>query len=162
MLIDPSPAQGEMTQRDCTSDDVDRALIDTRTIAMVGASPDPARPSYGVMRYLQKVGYRVIPVNPTAVRHSIRGERVYSSLATVPERFEMVNVFRRSSEVRGIVEEILPLIADKGIRYLWLQLQICDAVSAERARHAGIQVIMDRCVKTEHRRLVTSRQGLET
>jgi predicted CoA-binding protein len=151
-----------MTQQDCTSDDVDRALIDTRTIAMVGASPDPARPSYGVMRYLQKVGYRVIPVNPTAVRHSIHGERVYSSLATVPERFEMVNVFRRSSEVRGIVEEILPLIADKGIRYLWLQLQICDAASAERARHAGIQVIMDRCVKTEHRRLVTSRQGLET
>lgn len=150
-----------MTQQDCTSDDVDRALTNTRTIAMVGASPDPARPSYGVMRYLQKVGYRVVPVNPTAVGQSIHDERVYASLAKVPERFEMVNVFRRSSEVPGIVEEIVPLVAEKGIRYLWLQLQICDAASAARARNAGIEVIMDRCVRTEHRRLVAPRQGLE-
>jgi predicted CoA-binding protein len=109
------------------------------------------------MRYLQQAGYRVIPVNPRAGGRIIHGEPVYAALADIPERFEMVNVFRRSSEVRGIVGELLPLVADKGIRYLWLQLQICDAESAALARSAGIEVIADRCVRTEHRRLVARR-----
>jgi len=146
-----------MTLPNCTSDDIARALTDTRTIAMVGASPDPARDSHSVMRYLQQAGYRVIPVNPGAVGRSIHGEPVHAALADIPDRFEMVNVFRRSSEVRGIVGELLPLVADKGIRYLWLQLQICDAESAALARSAGIEVIADRCVRTEHRRLVARR-----
>jgi predicted CoA-binding protein len=135
-------------------DDILRALTDTRTIAMIGASPDPERPSHGVMRYLQQAGYRVIPVNPTALGRDILGERVFAKLAEIPHAFEMINVFRRSVEVRGIVEELTPLAGEHGIRYLWLQLRICDEESAARARNAGVEVIMDRCLKTEHRRLI--------
>jgi predicted CoA-binding protein len=148
---------GAMKRQDRSSDDIARALTDTRTIAMVGASLDPTRDSHSVMHYLQQAGYRVIPVNPTAVGHSIHGEPLFAALADIPNRFEMVNVFRRSSEVQAIVGELIPLVGDKGIRYLWLQLQICDAESAARARSAGVEVIMDRCVRTEHRRFLAAR-----
>jgi predicted CoA-binding protein len=143
-----------MTKESYSTDDILRVLTDTRTIAMIGASPDPAKASHGVMRYLQRAGYRVIPVNPTAMGQDILGERVFAKLAEIPHPFEMINVFRRSVAIRGIVDELLPLIGNKGIRYLWLQLRICDAESAARARSAGVEVIMDRCLRTEHRRLI--------
>jgi predicted CoA-binding protein len=146
-----------MARESYNNDDIARILNDTRTIAMVGASPESGSDSNGVMQYLQHAGYRVIPVNPTALGRDIHGEKVCASLADVPLRFEMVDVFRRVDAVPGIVDEVIPLIGEKGIRYLWLQFDIYDAGSAARAREAGVEVIMDRCVRTEHRRLVARR-----
>lgn len=135
----------------------DRALLDllrhTRTIAMVGASPSPARDSHGVMRYLQHAGYRVIPVNPTAAGRSIHGEPVVARLGDIVGSFELVDVFRRADAVPALVEEILPLIDRHGIRGLWLQLGVVHDAAARRARAAGLEVVMDRCLKIEHRRL---------
>lgn len=128
-------------------------LRSTRTIAMVGASPSPARDSHGVMRYLQRAGYRVIPVNPTAVGQAIHGEPVVPSLAEIGEPFELVDVFRRRDAVPGVVENVLPLIESRGIRTLWLQLGVGHRQAAARAREAGLIVIANRCMKIEHKRL---------
>ena len=140
------------------ADDTDDAFIrdilrDTSTIAMIGASAKPGRASNSVMRYLQDVGYRVIPVNPGLAGQELFGERAYDSLREIPERFELVDVFRRVDAVPGIVDELLPLIGPKGVRYLWMQLDIVDDIAAERAREAGLAVVMDRCLKIEHVRL---------
>ncbi|HUD97764.1 MAG TPA: CoA-binding protein [Woeseiaceae bacterium] len=138
----------------------DRSIVGilrrTHTIAMVGASPSLDRPSHGVMRYLQQAGYRVIPVNPTVAGDAILGEPVQPSLADIHEPFEMVDVFRRIDAIPGVVAEILPLIEAQGIRYLWLQLGIRHAEAAARARAAGLEVIVDRCLKIEHQRLINS------
>jgi len=124
-----------------------------RTIAMVGASPKWVRPSYFAMKYLQAKGYRVIPVNPRAAGESILGETVYASLADIPDRFDMVDVFRRAEDVPPIVDEAIALKEAKGIRCLWLQLGIRHDVAAAKAEAAGLTVIMDRCVKIEFGRL---------
>lgn len=132
-----------------------RQIIEgTMTIAMVGASDNPERASYTVMQYLQTAGYRVIPVNPTALGKKILGETVYATLADIPHPFELVDVFRRVDAIPGIVDEIIPLIETRGIRYLWLQLGISDAASALKAKAAGLEVIMDHCLKVEHERLL--------
>jgi len=132
-------------------------LRSTRTIAMVGASPSPERDSHGVMHYLQRVGYRVIPVNPTAVGRDIHGEPVVASLADIDEPFELVDVFRRRDAMPEVVDHVLPLIEARGIRTLWLQLGVGHRQAAARAREAGLSVVADRCMKIEHRRL--SRAG---
>lgn len=130
-----------------------RILGDTETIAMIGASQRGDRDSHRVMRYLQQQGYRVIPVNPTLGDDAtILGEKVYDSLADVPDNYQMVDVFRRSDAVAGIVDEILAL--DRKPQFLWLQLGVIDETAADRARDAGIDVVMDRCLKIEHGRLV--------
>ena len=105
------------------------------------------------MRYLQNAGYRIIPVNPTATGEKLLGETVYAALADIPFNFELVDVFRRADAIPDIVDEMLPLINEKGIRYLWLQLGISDPDSAARAEAAGLKVIMDHCLKIEHKRL---------
>lgn len=128
-------------------------LRTTRTIAMVGASPSPHRDSHGVMRYLQRAGYRVVPVNPTAIGQTIHGEPVVGSLREVDGPFELVDVFRRPDAVPGVVDDVLPLVASRGIRTLWLQIGVGHREAAARARDAGLHVIMDRCIKIEHRRL---------
>jgi predicted CoA-binding protein len=127
-------------------------LKDTKTIAMVGASSNPERPSNRIMQYLQAAGFRVIPVNPGISAEGLFGETAYASLADVPDQIDMVDVFRRSEAVAGIVDELIPIIASKGIRYLWLQLGVVDEASADRARKAGLEVVMDRCLKIEHKR----------
>jgi predicted CoA-binding protein len=141
-------------QADNTTDTFIRDILrDTSTIAMIGASAEPGRASNSVMRYLQDVGYRVIPVNPGLAGEKLLGERAYDSLREIPERFDLVDVFRRVDAVPGIVDELLPLIGPKGVRYLWMQLDIVDDIAAERAREAGLAVVMDRCLKIEHVRL---------
>ncbi|MGB5246701.1 MAG: CoA-binding protein [Woeseia sp.] len=133
--------------------DLRRILNDTDTIVMIGASQRGDRDSHRVMRYLQQQGYRVIPVNPTLDPGStILGETVYGSLQSVPGDFQLVNVFRRSDAVAGIVDELLAL--EKQPAFLWLQLGVIDAKAAEKARSAGVEVVMDRCIKVEHGRLV--------
>ena len=129
-------------------------LDDTRRIAVVGASSRPARASYGVTRYLSAAGFVVSGVNPAIAGEDIGGVNVYASLAEVPGPIDLVDVFRREDALPSVTNEVLRSAADKGIRYLWFQLGLVDHDSAERARDAGLTVIMDRCLKIEHARLM--------
>ena len=128
-------------------------LRDTRTIAMVGASAKWNRPSYFAMKYLQEKGYRVIPVNPGQAGGEILGEKVYASLSEIPDRFEMVDIFRNSEAAGPVTEEAIALAKDKGIRVVWMQLGVINHDAAEKARAAGLKVVMDRCPKIEFGRL---------
>lgn len=136
-------------------DDIRHVLEDTHTIAMIGASQNPTRASNGVMRFLQQAGYRVIPVNPGIADSKLHGEIVYAALEDIPEQIDMVNVFRRTDAIPDVVDDVVPLVPAKAIRYLWLQLDIYDEKSARRARAAGLQVVMDRCLKIEYDRLLS-------
>lgn len=128
-------------------------LRDTRTIAMVGASPKWNRPSYFAMKYLQEKGYRVIPVNPGVAGSEILGEKVYASLAEIPGPFEMVDIFRNSEAAGPITDEAIAVAEEKGIKVIWMQLGVINEAAAERARAAGLTVVMDRCPKIEFGRL---------
>ncbi len=124
-----------------------------KTIAMVGASPDWVRPSHFAMKYLQRKGYRVIPVNPGAAGAEILGEEVYGALADVPPTFEMVDVFRNSDAAGPITDEAVEIASEKGIEIIWMQLGVVDHEAAARAEAAGLSVVMDRCPKIEYGRL---------
>ncbi len=124
-----------------------------KTIAMVGASPDWVRPSHFAMKYLQRKGYRVIPVNPRAAGAEILGEEVYGALADVPPTFEMVDVFRNSDAAGPITDEAIEIASEKGIEIIWMQLGVVDREAAARAEAAGLSVVMDRCPKIEYGRL---------
>ena len=128
-------------------------LSQVRTIAMVGASGDWKRPSFYAMKYLQRRGYRVIPVNPRRAGMEILGEIVYATLAEIPVDIDMVDVFRSSEAALGVAEEAAALVKDKNIEVLWLQLGIRNDEAAEIAQAAGMTVIMDRCPKIEFARL---------
>jgi predicted CoA-binding protein len=116
-----------------------------KNIAVVGLSPNPERPSYGVSAAMQGFGFRVIPVHPTA--KEILGERVYPSLATVPEPIDLVNVFRSAEFIDDVVDECLKL----GLKTLWIQEGIVNEPAAEKALAGGITVIMDRCIYRDYR-----------
>ncbi len=136
------------------SDTLLRHVLSTvRTIALVGASGDWKRPSFFAMKYLQRRGYRVIPVNPGRAGSEILGETVYASLADIPGDIDMVDVFRASDAALGVVEETVALKDEKNIKVLWLQLGVRNDAAAELAEGAGLQVIMDRCPKIEFARL---------
>ncbi|MCI0431498.1 MAG: CoA-binding protein [Rhodospirillales bacterium] len=126
-----------------------RILREVKTIAMVGASPDWNRPSYFAMKYLQIKGYRVIPVNPKAAGQEILGERVYASLRDVPEKVDMVDIFRTAAAVPPIAEEAIAI----GAKVVWMQLGVRHDAAARRAEAAGLTVIMNRCPKIEYGRL---------
>lgn len=126
-----------------------RILRDVRIIAMVGASPNWTRPSYFAMKYLQHKGYRVIPVNPTAAGQTILGEKVYASLRDIPEKVDMVDVFRSSEAAGPIADEAIAI----GARVLWMQLGVRNDEVARKAEAAGLTVIMNRCPKIEYGRL---------
>ncbi|MCS5608333.1 MAG: CoA-binding protein [Alphaproteobacteria bacterium] len=128
-------------------------LSQVRTIAMVGASGDWKRPSFFAMKYLQRRGYRVIPVNPGRAGTEILGENVYATLADIPVDIDMVDVFRSSEAALGVAEEAAALAKDKNIEIFWLQLGIRNDKAAELAQAAGMTVIMDRCPKIEFARL---------
>jgi len=121
----------------------------TRTIAVVGASTDPWRPSFGVMGYLHRAGYRLIPVNPTALGRSLYGEPFRARLEEIGAPVDLVNVFRRPEYIPSIVEEVIAI----GAPALWLQMGITHLAAAARAEAAGIQVVMNRCISMEHSRL---------
>jgi len=136
--------------------EIEKLLRATRTIAMVGLSPNPARPSYGVARHLQGYGYRVIPVNPNC--ESVLGENSVPDLAAARaalkagERIDIVDVFRQPDAVPEIVEDCIRL----GFKALWLQLGVIHEAAAERARAAGIFVVMDLCIYRERAALEVS------
>ncbi len=128
-------------------------LSQVRTIAMVGASGDWKRPSFFAMKYLQRRGYRIIPVNPGRSGSEILGETVYATLADIPGDIDMVDVFRSSEAALGVAEDAAALAEDKQIKIFWLQLGIRNDAAAEIAQAVGMTVIMDRCPKIEFARL---------
>ena len=128
-------------------------LANVRTIAMVGASASWRRPSFYAMKYLQKRGYRVIPVNPARAGDEILGEEVHPDLAAVPGAIDMVDVFRPSGEALAIAGEAVANMDAKGIQVLWMQLAVRDDAAALLAEEAGLVVVMDRCPKIEYARL---------
>ena len=130
-------------------DRIRRILVRTRTIAVVGASPDPSRPSHRVMAFLQSRGYRTIPVNPLAAGTPILGERCVARLEDVDEPVDLVDVFRVPSAVPGIVESAIRI----GAKAVWMQLGIRHDAAAERAAAAGLEVVMDRCPAIDMPRL---------
>ena len=136
-----------------SDEEIRAALRETRVVAMVGASPDPARPSHGVMRFLQRHGYRVVPVNPRATE-AINGEPVRARLADVPGPIDMVDIFRRADRAGEAVDEAIALKDAKGIRFVWMQLGVIDRAAASRAGQAGLTVVMDRCPAIEYPRLM--------
>lgn len=127
-------------------DPITELLTRSRTIAVVGLSDNPLRPSHGVSAYMQSQGYRIIPVNPN-IREAL-GEQAYRSLSEVSEKIDLVNVFRRPEYVGEIVEQAIQL----KLPALWLQEDVINEAAAETARQAGMFVVMDRCILQEHHR----------
>lgn len=141
-----------MNELSHSDDKLRRILTETRTIAMVGASPNPARPSHSVLQFLLRRGYRVFPINPGQAGHEILGTRFLPDLDSVPEPVDMVDVFRQSDAVPGIVDDMLRL--DPVPRFLWTQIGVRHAEAAARTEAAGIEVVMDLCPKIELGRLL--------
>ena len=127
-------------------------LKETKTIALLGASPNPDRPSNGVMRFLLSKGYQVFPVNPGQAGKEIHGQKVYASLSDVPEPVDMVDVFRAAEYLDGVVEEAMAL--PQKPRVIWGQLSVRDDKAAAKAEAAGIKVVMNRCPAIEYPRLM--------
>ena len=126
---------------------IDDLLRNSHVIAVVGLSGKRFRPSYGVSEYMQSAGYRIIPVNPN--EQQVLGETSYPTLDDVPVQIDIVDIFRRSEFVPDIVEAAIR----KGARAIWMQEGVIHHAAAERARQAGLQVVMDRCILKEHRRI---------
>ena len=133
-----------------TSDeDITELLKSARTIAMIGASDRPDRPSYGVMRALQDHGYRVLPVNPNITGEHLNGEFVWRDLSQIGVPIDIVDIFRRSDAAGEAVDQAILA----GAKAVWLQLGVIDEAAAARAEAAGLQVVMDHCIKIEMHRL---------
>jgi uncharacterized protein len=127
-------------------DPILQILRESKTIAVVGLSSNPQRPSYGVAAYLQSVGYRIIPVNPNETE--VMGEKCYAGLEDVPVRVDIVDVFRRSEDVPPVAEAAIAV----GAKVLWMQQGIANQTAAEKGRAAGITVIEDACLLVEHKK----------
>lgn len=146
----PSGGMSELGN-EYTDDFIRNILTSVRTIALVGASPNEARPSHSVMRFLLAKGYKVIPVNPGQAGKQILGQTVYAHLADIPGPVDMVDVFRNSLAVPGLVDEVLALKALPQV--IWMQLGVQHEEAARRAEAAGISVVMNRCPAIEYPRL---------
>lgn len=126
-------------------DPITRLLKNSKVIAVVGLSSNPLRPSHGVSAYMQSQGYLIIPVNPQI--ESVLGENAYPSLLQVPEKIDIVDIFRRPEFVEEVVDQAIQLL----VPAIWMQEGVIDEKAAEKARAAGIFVVMDRCILKEHR-----------
>ncbi len=129
-----------------SSDAVAQILRGVKTIAVVGLSSNPMRPSYGVAEYLKTAGYRIIPVNPNETE--VLGEKAYARLEDIPEQVDIVDVFRRAEEVPAVAESAIRI----GAKVLWMQLGIENGGAAEKARAAGLVVVENACLLVEHKR----------
>jgi uncharacterized protein len=129
-----------------TAAEIKAIFKDCKTIAIVGLSDNPARPSYGVARYLQQQGFRIIPVNPKLTE--VLGEKCYATLRAVPDKIDMVDCFRRSEEMVPIAEDAVAI----GAKCLWMQIGVINYVAAKIATDAGLKVVLDKCTKIEYAR----------
>lgn len=127
------------------TDQVSELLKTAKTIAVIGLSDNPMKPSFGVSQYMQSQGYKIIPVNPSVTQ--VLGEKSYASLLDVPGKIDIVDVFRRPEAVPEIVDQAIQL----KVPALWLQETVVHEMAAEKARKAGIFVVMDKCILKEHR-----------
>lgn len=143
-FLEGSEPSGRPRQGDTGVDAVSEILKTSHTIAVVGLSGKPQRPSYGVSRYMQSAGYRVIPVNPAETE--VLGEKSYARLEDIPERVDVVDIFRRSESVPAIVDAAIRI----GARGVWMQEGVMHPEAAEKARRAGMFVIMNTCILKEH------------
>jgi predicted CoA-binding protein len=123
-------------------------LLSAKTVASVGLSSNPMKASYGVDLYLQNKGYRIIPVNPTA--DEILGEKAYPDLESIPDKIDVVQVFRRPEDVPAVVADAIKI----GAKVVWMQEGIVNEEAAQTAREAGLQVVMDACMRGTHQRLI--------
>jgi predicted CoA-binding protein len=135
----------EPTVNPVKTDEIGELLKSARTIAVVGLSDSPLRPSYGVAAYMQQHGYRIIPVNP-AIKGAL-GEKAVASLSEIKEKIDIVDIFRRSESVPEVVDEAIRL----KVPAIWMQEGVIHEEAAEKARKAGIFVVMDKCILKEHR-----------
>jgi predicted CoA-binding protein len=142
----------EFPLSNASDQEIERLLRTVRTIAVVGLSEKPDRDSYVVARYLQAHGYRIVPVNPAA--EEILGERSYPDLASIPAEIVMdvVDIFRKPEFIPAIVDAAIA----RGARAVWMQLGLAHNAAAEKARAAGLAVVMNRCIKVEHARLIAA------
>ena len=137
-----------MTNQPTDQEATERILKESHTIAVVGLSSDPERPSFEVAQYLQARGYRIIPVNPNV--SEILGERAYPDLLSIPGKVDAVNIFRRTEAVPSVVEQAIRI----GTRAVWMQEGIVNEEAARQARAAGLLVVMDLCMRKETKRLI--------
>ena len=137
----------EFPKTNATSDEIKSILKNYKTIAVVGLSDNPERPSFHVAEYLKSKGYRIIPVNPSAA--VILGEKAYPNLKAIPEPVDIVDVFRKPEALPEITDEAIAIKA----KVLWMQEGIVHNISADKARKAGLQVVMNKCILKEHMRI---------
>ncbi|MBV6450422.1 MAG: putative protein YccU [Anaerolineales bacterium] len=123
-------------------------LLSAKTVASVGLSSNPAKESFGIVQYLKDQGYKIIPVNPTATE--IMGEKAYPDLASIPESVDVVQVFRKPEDVPPVVDEAIKI----GAKVVWMQEGIVHEEAAQKAREAGLKVVMDACMRAMHRHLI--------
>ena len=142
------PGEAETSGRG-DGDPITKILRESRTIAVVGLSSNPMRPSHEVSEYMQSAGYRIIPVNPNEME--VLGEKSYARLEDVPEKIDVVDIFRRAEFVPQVVESAIRV----GARVVWMQLGIEDKEAAEKARGAGLAVVEDACILIEHKKRLT-------
>ena len=126
-------------------------LLSIKTVASVGLSSNPAKESFGIVQYLKDQGYRIFPVNPTATE--IMGEKAYPDLSSIPDKVDVVQVFRKPEDVPPIVEDAIKI----GAKVVWMQEGVVHEGAAQKARDAGLQVVMDACMRATHRRLIGPR-----
>jgi len=123
-------------------------LLSAKTIASVGLSSNPAKESFGIVQYLKDQGYRIIPVNPTATE--IMGEKAYPDLASIPDKVDVVQVFRKPEDVPPVVDDAIKI----GAKVVWMQEGVVHEGAAQKAREGGLQVVMDACMRATHRQLI--------
>ncbi len=147
-------AVASMTYSDVYISDV---LGDVKSIAIVGASPSTDRPSYAVMKYMLANGYDVVPINPTAQGAEILGQKVVGSLSDLDRPIDMIDIFRNSEAALDVTREAIRLKRALGLKAIWMQLMVFNQEAADEAELAGLRVVMNRCPKIEHRRLLVAR-----
>ena len=135
-----------MPHQNPSNDQLRTLLTEGRTIAMVGASSSPDKPSHGIMKKMLAAGYRVIPVNPRETE--VLGQKAFASLREIPEKVDIVDVFRKASDIPSVVDDVLA----SGAKTIWVQLGIYNEEAARYAEEQGLTVVMDRCIKVEHAR----------
>lgn len=143
----------EIPRQNASNAEMQQILASSKTVAVVGLSSNPERDSNRVATYLQQHGFKIFPVNPN--ESEVLGEKAYSHLSEVPEPVDIVNIFRKPEAVPGIVEEAIA----KGAKSIWMQVGIVHNDAADRARAAGLKVVMGRCIMVEHWNQVANRKG---